>query len=289
MAGAFVGGGEVDLDFAFVYPDSQTTLHLGANASLSQILAAPVCGGEEKNNCGAFADDEMLSPAFTLGGRGWGFAVKRDRAGFGFVSGDDGWTAAANIARQMPSGALWTATAGAVYEGGGGLLGGEGRGAYRINGALTRFAVVSGELPISDSAGVFASATAAATTAGDGGVFSDWSVIAADAFALGARIKNIAAPGDKLAVVIGQPLRVNNAAVNITAPTGQDKNGDIIRQTERVTAAPSGREIDLQISYSRDLRRDFNIKTWAEARIQPGHNKSASPDYAVGAKVVLEF
>ena len=66
-------------------------------------------------------------------------------------------------------------------------------------------------------------------------------------------------------------------------------NGSIERSRERVGLTPDGRELNLQLAYSRELTDDMDVTTYALVRDEPGHNADADRDYGIGMRFQLAF
>lgn len=58
------------------------------------------------------------------------------------------------------------------------------------------------------------------------------------------------AVGDRIGLALSQPLRIENGIIGLTLPTGRDYIADeILFASSNAALAPSGREIDLEVSY----------------------------------------
>jgi len=138
---------------------------------------------------------------------------------------------------------------------------------------------------------VFASyteATAQPAFSGDS-LFSNWGRVQANAFSAGVARQSAFAAGDKLGLTIGQPLRVYRSRADLTLPTGRDLDGNVSRTTNRVDLEPTGRQMNIQLAYRRPLDASSSIRTFSTLSLQPGHDRDAGPEVAVGLKWGMNF
>ena len=75
----------------------------------------------------------------------------------------------------------------------------------------------------------------------------------------------------------------------LSVPVARDLQGRIHRRTERVDALPSGRQIDLQLAYDREILPGWSASSWLMMSLEPGHDEGADPAYGTGIKMRLEF
>ena len=279
-----------------------TSAWFGANATSDNVFAKPRAMLGRRL---FWSSEEMLTPGSTLIAPGDGFAVNRTLNGstsvsLGFfrsdgwdddeIPGGEGSMATATIGRSFHSGIESSAAFGIVEEDQT-FLGSDPDGAYGDNGGTTQFAALLASFPIHRSVEAFASATVGLTdvVSGAPNLLEDWSEVYSDAFGVGLVARNVAVERDRLGFLVGQPLRVSDASATLTAPVGQEASGQIIHQSERVDLSPSGREIDFQIAYNRDVWTRAELSAWLMARLEPGHDETAEPDYGLGAKLEIKF
>ncbi|MCL6698947.1 S8 family serine peptidase [Sphingomonas sp. NSE70-1] len=94
---------------------------------------------------------------------------------------------------------------------------------------------------------------------------------------------------DRLGFRIAQPLRVESGGISMLLPTGYDySSGIATSSTQRLGFAPSGREIDAELSYSTSLGRGWLGANFF-ARRQPGHVAVADPDLGAAIRYSLGF
>ena len=121
-----------------------------------------------------------------------------------------------------------------------------------------------------------------------------WTDFASGNFRTGAYAFDLSKVGvvradDRLAMRIAQPLRVEGGGASLMLPTGYDyATGTATRSVEFLGFAPSGRELDAEISYS-----TFVGGGWLGANLygrrHPGHVASASPDLGAAIRYSLGF
>jgi hypothetical protein len=97
--------------------------------------------------------------------------------------------------------------------------------------------------------------------------------------------------GDRLGLRVSQPLRVESGGFNLHLPTSYD----YVTQTAtnswtRYSMAPSGREIDTELSYSTNVLGD---NAWLGGNLfmrkDPGHIANAGADYGAAIRLTLGY
>ena len=146
-----------------------------------------------------------------------------------------------------------------------------------IRGGTSQFLTVSASRPVTRKFQVFGAytqATAKPQTAG--GIMPGWRAIRASAFALGLAGRDIWASDDRLSLTLGQPLRVDRARVDLTFPVARNGADGFHNETRTVNAVPSGRELDLEVSYGRSFMWGGNLTTMLGVAANPGHRAEAA-------------
>ena len=92
-----------------------------------------------------------------------------------------------------------------------------------------------------------------------------------------------------MGISLGQPLRVRKSNADVTLPVGRDLSGNVLQETQRVDLAPTGRQIDIQLAYSLKIGIQSDISSFATLSLQPGHDQSGDPEFAMGFKWRREF
>jgi len=134
----------------------------------------------------------------------------------------------------------------------------------------------------------FTEATARPEMSG-GGLFGDWSRVFANAFLAGVTKTSAFADGDRLGLSIGQPLRVHQSSAALTLPVARDLDGNVIQRTQQLDLTPSGRQMDIQLAYRRNFGASSHVRSFVTLSLQPGHDRDARPDTAVGVKWGISF
>jgi hypothetical protein len=159
-----------------------------------------------------------------------------------------------------------------------------------IRGGQSQFITVSASRPISPRLQVFGAYTQAmAEPEIAGGILSGWRGIRASAFALGVTGRDVWTDGDRLSLTLGQPLRVDRAQVDITTPVSRRGADGFNMETRTVNAVPSGRELDLEISYGRSFGWGASLTTVLGIAKDPGHRSDAKISAFGGTRFGVAF
>ena len=127
------------------------------------------------------------------------------------------------------------------------------------------------------------------TSKSNGTFFSDVSTLHSTAFSLVAR-GHVSRPGHFLSFGVSQPLRVENGAVSITAPTARDMTTEAFSFTSQdLSLSPSGREIDLEIGHLFRGSGGLSLATNLVYRLNPGHSATASQTVAFLCQLQFGF
>ena len=172
------------------------------------------------------------------------------------------------------------------------FLGSQGGGAFATDdGASTGFVTLSGSIPLGRRFELIGGATLATTEIEEqsGSVLGDWDDVLSNAFGIGAIARDVFDDGDRLGLMVGQPLRVFDARATATVPTALGADGNVVQESERVDLAPSGREIDLQFAYDQALAPGMDMSSWLMMQLEPGHDSNADPGFGVGLSFRLAF
>jgi hypothetical protein len=125
---------------------------------------------------------------------------------------------------------------------------------------------------------------------GSNGLISDWSTVATESFGLGLLVDDLAETGDRLSMMIGQPMRAEDVSARISVPVGRTEDGQVLTDTRRVDLAPTGREIALETTYQFALDdNDASFEAGAFVRFNPNHAPNAEPDVGIGFRYRLTF
>lgn len=172
-----------------------------------------------------------------------------------------------------------------------GLLGSEASGAFAFaDGSTSHLGTARLGYRMTAAIELFAQATLGMSQLeSEDSVLREWSDVRSDAFAVGLIASDVAGDGDRFGVMLGQPLRVNNASAMLDLPTARDLDGRIERSRQRVDMAPSGRELRLEFVYQRPLAADSTLGTWLLLQHQPGHDAKAEPAMGIGLRYTNRF
>jgi hypothetical protein len=101
----------------------------------------------------------------------------------------------------------------------------------------------------------------------------------------------VLASNDTVGLRLSQPLRVESGGFAMMLPTGFDYSTGLATDTlTRMSLAPSGRELDAELSYGRSL---LGGNGWLGgnlfARREPGHIADAGKDVGAAVRFKLEF
>jgi hypothetical protein len=180
----------------------------------------------------------------------------------------------------------------AVLDEAGSFLGSEAEGAFGSGSdARSLFLNMGAAWPIDGTFELLGSFTMAATdmaSAGDS-MLNQWGSVQANAFGAGAVAKQVLRNGDRLGILLGQPLRVAKAKARLSVPVSMDADENVTRDAERVDVTPTGREIDIQVAYDTPLQPSMTLSSWMMMQLEPGHDAGADPAYGGGMKFRMSF
>jgi subtilisin family serine protease len=161
------------------------------------------------------------------------------------------------------------------------ILGMKGEGGFSTEeNTMTFFAGPSARFRINDKISLIGSYQYGWTDAKEvhGSLFSNFSTINSGSFTLGFTGARIFPGKDSWGLMVHQPLRVNSSEATLTLLEGRSDYGEPIYNRERISLEPSGRELNFQSFYSREIdeRRDFSAGLML--RLEPGHNADADAE-----------
>ena len=254
--------------------------------------------------------DETMRPVGLLAGRGSGLSLDQsfgaattlslalfEGEAVDLLAGDSGGGGSAttlgqaSLSRGFDSGGTLRVDLGVLDEAAA-QLGSQGAGAFATDsGATTQYVTVSGGLPVGWGVDLLASATLAATDMGAtaDGVLTDWGTVRSNAFGVGAVARGMFGDGDRLGLLVGQPLRAFDAAATVTVPVALAGDGQVVRRSERAALTPDGREIDLQLAYALMLAPGLDVSSWLLFQFEPGHDADAGAGVAAGITFNIAF
>lgn len=152
------------------------------------------------------------------------------------------------------------------------LLGARLHDAFGLAGADTLFVDLAADWRLAPAWRIGAALRHGITRARAGGVIGADTRLASSAFAFDIARDDLLHPGDRLALRISQPLRVESGALALSLPSRWDYATLSAEHTvHRLSLAPRGREIDAELAWSgRLLAGDAAASVFY--RHQPGHH-----------------
>ena len=280
-------------DVAAVYlshtpvPGMEIGAYSGA-AAMAPDLTRPMGGASRLGppQLGLLANGEGMAATRALGIGNMSFAWHHARPEAGAGGGSLG-----QVWLERPAGPARVAAGIGLLEEDSALFRTTGEGGFGpLGGTSGQFLTLAGTAPLGAGVEAFASATRAVARPGDsgGGMLSNWSNVEASAYSAGLRFRGPAG-NDRVSIAIGQPLRVDRADADLTLPLSGAAPGSVEAVTERVSVVPSGREIDLELSYGRNLGAEASISAFAALRSEPGHDADAAPAGFTGVRLRMGF
>ena len=154
----------------------------------------------------------------------------------------------------------------------------------------SQFVTLGGAMPITTGVSAFASLTTGlARPDMENGMLSGWSDVRAASYNVGVRWQDVLTRGDRVGLAFGQPLRVEQAEVDVTVPTALRADGSVPSTTRRIDATPSGREMTVELAYDRAVGQAASLATFVSVAREPGHDRDAAPAAFGGVRFSLGF
>ncbi len=280
------------------------SLALGLGLSTSDVTTSPIASPAN----GLFLDAAaLLTPADSLIDRGTGGSLSvplghgtalriglLDSTELGTETdngeGSPGRLAALGATHRLTDATTLALTYAYVDEASG-LLGSRASGAFTLaDDAMSHLGTARLGYQANRRLELFAQATLGVSQLEDeGGLLYDWRDVRSDAFAVGLVALDVASDGDRLGLVLGQPLRVSSASAMLDLPTARTLDGRVERSRERVEVTPSGRELRLELAYQRNLDEASAVGTWVLLQHEPGHDATADPALGLGLRYTNRF
>ncbi len=275
----------------------------GVNLTAGQQLTADPASEATR---GLFLfESDAVNPQHDFLGKGNGMSLSQDLTEstsltVGFLAAGEqlgdrkgaGSTVQADLNHSFGNGAALGLTASFTQEGEG-FLGSEASGAFADNTKTeSQFYTLSGSLPLGADIEAFGSATAGISDLSgvNGGFVADLERTTSSAFAMGLVKKGVIDDQDRIGLRFSQPLRVEGGAdATLLVPTSVNADGTIVTTNETVSLQPTGRELNLQLAYTRKLADSLDVTNYALARNEPGHNADAKPEFGVGLRLNWGF
>lgn len=158
------------------------------------------------------------------------------------------------------------------------LFGTRGSGAFKTDGAQTRFVRVMANYQPTDKFRLSGSYTYGMTEANKASSLMSYSRLVSDSFAMVAEYM----PDDKqtFGIKLVSPLRIRSGSASFNLPVARDLYEDrIYRETFTAGLKPAAREYDLSFYYSNELSSALSLAGETGVRLNPDHQSEAEPDY----------
>ncbi|HEV7369403.1 S8 family peptidase [Arenibaculum sp.] len=277
----------------------------GSSVTIARGLAAGhrfgISAEEHLGTGRLIAGDAIESPWLSLAGDGSSIVLDGIDAGpaslrFGIAEGDgrtahDGREANRRTAWQAELTAPLGAGRAGVSVGGlteyGSILDTTGSAGFETDGSRvdTRFVGLHATMPVAgvDLFGSWSFGLTEGTRIGDGLVRSV-SDLRSETWTLGVSASGVLAPGDRMTAAVTRPLRVAAGDALLDVPVARTLDGQVVRESERVSLAPSGEQLDLQLGWRLPLTGRSELEAGALLSLEPGHVEGADPELAAGLK-----
>ena len=174
--------------------------------------------------------------------------------------------------------ATFAVTGGTLTEQGG-LLGSRTSGAFANDISTTAFARGAVSVNVDSNWSVIAHYMIGHSwaEANEDTLFTDFSNLATDSFAVSFSGKNVLSGKDQIQLTLFQPLRAVSGTTTVTLPTGQDASNNyaLLYTSESIDLTPKGRELRLIGSYSQEPWEGTIIDLTATLTHQRLHNPEA--------------
>lgn len=173
------------------------------------------------------------------------------------------------------------------------LAGSRLRGAFGGGGGRSWFAGASAHWPLGGLRGfaaLHAGYTRAAPRAGaaQNAMLSWQAPLWTSAWTVGVARRGVLARRDQLSLRLSQPLRVERGRAALRWVSGRNGNGALHIARAQLPLSPSGRQLEAELSYARDLAGGM-LHISALGTRHPGHNASAAAEFSLLLRYALRF
>ncbi len=173
----------------------------------------------------------------------------------------------------------------------GSLFGGASNGAFSVDNTETLAASISGSMRLGEQTHLIGNYGVARSEVDQTEIsmLQNFSSLRSDWFGVGVVADEVIDPGDQLGVAFSQPLRVADGEVDLNVPYARDFEGNIYKDSERITLEPGGREYALESYYLHPLGRRASIGTYVMLRQDRNHITDAGTDLTFLASYRAKF
>ena len=95
-------------------------------------------------------------------------------------------------------------------------------------------------------------------------------------FSVGATVQGLFGADDHLTFSVTQPTRINRGAATINLPVGRTIDGTILTESIRADLTPTGRQLDLGLTYALGLGENSELRIGARYSLDAGHIDGAT-------------
>ncbi len=120
-------------------------------------------------------------------------------------------------------------------------------------------------------------------------LLGDFSSLRHESYGIALLTDDVLRRGDDFGIALSRPIRITDGAVTLTTPYARDVEGNVYRHTERVSLAPRGEEIDVEVFYRFNVGSQTRIGLHAQYRDEPYHNPAIGGEHTVLAVVRRAF
>ena len=169
------------------------------------------------------------------------------------------------------------------------ILGGRFEAAFSSAGSTSWFADGAASLDLGGGWGAQAGYRHGWTSIRGGAALVQGGRLSSNAFALDLMKAGALARSDRIGLRIMQPLRVRSGSFDIDLPVSYDyASGKVSYERRFLNLAPTGRELDYELSYGRPLLGGSMVAN-AFVRSDPGHIESMKSDIGGALRFTLGF
>lgn len=165
------------------------------------------------------------------------------------------------------------------------LLGQAGSGALAVEGSAGNASFVRLRRDLGAGWSLFGHAEVGAMQVSGNGALTALHDVRTSQYGLGLAFRG---NGESFGFAVSQPLRADSALAQFKLATGRDLAGGVQYRSETVALRPSGRQMDLDMSYKRNLSRTSNMGVHASYSHDAGHVAGVK-DFGLMVKYSLGF
>lgn len=163
------------------------------------------------------------------------------------------------------------------------LFGGAANGAFSVDETDTLAASISASLRIAEETHLIGNYGVARSEVdqAESGLLRNFSSLRSDWFGVGLVSDEVLYKGDQMGLAFSRPLRVTGGEVDLSVPYARDFEGNIYRNTDRVSLEPGGNEYTLESYYLHQLDRRSSLGAYVMLRREPNHVADSGTDVTV--------